>query len=90
MSNKFKTNQMKRYYLLGGSACDIYSDHGIETLKSEALKTDITSFGDVICYDSETMDINELMDFAMLWLEYIEITEEIYTDLAKFWLEHYN
>jgi hypothetical protein len=40
---------MKRYYLLGGSACDIYSDYGIEALKAEALKTDITSFGDVIC-----------------------------------------
>lgn len=80
---------MKRYYLLGGSACEIYSDHGIETLKAEALKTDITSFGDVICYDPEIMDINELMDFSMLWLEYVEITEEIYNDLAKFWLENY-
>jgi hypothetical protein len=80
---------MKKYYLFGGNSCDIFTDSGIEVLKAEALKTDITSFGDVICFNSETMDLNELMDFAILWCEYIEITEIEYNDLAKFWLENY-
>ena len=79
---------MKTYFLFGEFACKEF-EISIENLKDQALKSDITSFGDVICYDSEIMTIPELLDIAILRGDYIEISEEEYLDLSKFWLENY-
>lgn len=79
---------MKTYFLLGYQACSVYHTN-IDKLKEEAIKNDITSFGDVICYDTDIMTISELLDIAILRGEYIEISEKEYLDLSKFWLDNY-
>lgn len=79
----------KRYYLFGADCCYAYDNFGIEKVKEQASKTDVTAYGDVICYNPEIMDISDLLDISSNWSEYSEITESEYNDLAEFWLENY-
>ena len=79
---------MKTYFLFGEFACKEF-EISMENLKKQAIKSDITSFGDVICYDTDVMTITELLDILILRGDYIEISEEEYLDLSKFWLENY-